>query len=398
MTEQKTIVLALVHWYLPGFKAGGPVRSISNLVERLGDEFDFRIIAADRDFRENTPYTEVAIDSWNHIGNGQVYYLSASIRSPRSLLKLLFDTPHDVLYLNSFFDPIFTQLPLWARWLRHLPTRPIILAPRGELAPGSLSRKAWKKVPFMAIASVLGLYHDLTWQASSEHEAADIRRALGGTAHRTKIAPIVVAQDLPPLPDQDESVNGTSGRALGEPFRLVFLARISPSKNLDYALRVLTHVRMRVDMTISGPIDDKRYWQACQRLMTEVPPNVSVHYGGVVAHSEVPSFLRSYDLLFLPTRSENYGHVIIESMLVGTPVLIADTTPWRDLEQAGVGWDLPLENEQQFAQKIDEAARLAKEGRMPSRAKVRSYAHARVLDPEILSANRRLFRQAAARD
>ena len=156
MPERRTIVLALVHYYLPGFKAGGPVRSISNLVERLGNEFDLRIIAADRDFRDDTPYKDVVIDGWNRIGNAQVYYLSAGVGALRSLLKLISDTPHDVLYLNSFFDPVFTQLPLWARRLRRLTTRPIILAPRGELAPGSLSRKAWKKRPFMAIASLLG--------------------------------------------------------------------------------------------------------------------------------------------------------------------------------------------------------------------------------------------------
>ncbi len=398
MPERRTIVLALVHYYLPGFKAGGPIRSISNLVERLGDEFDLRIIAADRDFRDDTAYTDVAIGSWNQVGNAHVYYLPAGIHSLRSLLRLISDTPHDVLYLNSFFDPVFTQLPLWARRLRLLATRPIILAPRGELHPDSLSRKAWKKLPFMAIASFLGLYHDLTWQASSEHEAEEIRRAMGKTALRTTIAPIVIAQDLPPLPDEEE-VSGEMPRREGhQPLRLLFLARVSPSKNLDLALRILTQVRMAVDLTINGPIDDKVYWRACQRLMTQLPGNVSVQYGGVVAHSEVPSVLKSYDMLFLPTRSENYGHVIIESMLVGTPVLIADTTPWRDLDQAGVGWDLPLNNEQQFAQKIDEAAKLAKEGRMPSRTKVQSYARARVLDPGILSANRRLFKDAAARD
>src|SRR2546425_439033 len=193
MPERRTIVLALVHYYLPGFKAGGPIRSISNLVERLGDEFDLRIIAADRDFRDDSSYTDVVIDSWNQIGKAQVYYLSTGVRSLRSLLKLVSDTPHDVLYLNSFFDPVFTQLPLWARWLRLLKTKPIILAPRGELAPGSLSRKAWKKLPFLGIASFLGLYDDLTWQASTEHEAHDIRRAMGKTALRTRVAPIVIA-------------------------------------------------------------------------------------------------------------------------------------------------------------------------------------------------------------
>jgi len=132
--------------------------------------------------------------------------------------------------------------------------------------------------------------------------------------------------------------------------------------------------------------------------MTKLPAKVSVHYDGVVAHTDVSSVLKTYDMLFLPTRSENYGHVIIESMLVGTPVLIADTTPWRNLEEAGVGWDVPLDSEEEFAQRIDEAAKLAKEGRMPSRTNVKSYARARVNDPEILSANRRLFRHAASTD
>src|SRR6266487_663915 len=287
MSERRTIVLALVHYYLPGFKAGGPIRSISNLVERLGDEFDLRIIAADRDFREDTPYTDVVIEGWNQVGKAQVYYLSAGLGSLRSLLRLISDTPHDVLYLNSFFDPAFTQLPLWMRWLRLLKTKPIILAPRGELAPRSLSRKAWKKFPFMVIASSLGLYADLTWQASTEHEARDIRRAMGKTARRTTIAPIVIAQDLPPLPEEDAISDRPPKRDGHQPLRLIFLARVSPSKNLDHALRILTRVRMPVDVTINGPIDDKAYWRACQRLMTKLPANISVQYAGVVAHSDV---------------------------------------------------------------------------------------------------------------
>ena len=36
---------------------------------------------------------------------------------------------------------------------------------------------------------------------------------------------------------------------------------------------------------------------------------------------------QEYDLLFLPTKGENFGHVILESMSAGTPVLISDTTP-----------------------------------------------------------------------
>jgi glycosyltransferase involved in cell wall biosynthesis len=87
----------------------------------------------------------------------------------------------------------------------------------------------------------------------------------------------------------------------------------------------------------------------------------------------------------------------MESLLAGTPVLIADTTHWRDLEQAGVGWDLPLDNEQQFADKIHDTAQLANEGYRLWRKRVRSYAYKRMVDPEIIAANRRLFTEAAGK-
>ena len=45
----RPIILSFAGHYLPGYKAGGPIRSIANMVDQLGDEFDFRIVAGDRD-------------------------------------------------------------------------------------------------------------------------------------------------------------------------------------------------------------------------------------------------------------------------------------------------------------------------------------------------------------
>jgi glycosyltransferase involved in cell wall biosynthesis len=81
----------------------------------------------------------------------------------------------------------------------------------------------------------------------------------------------------------------------------------------------------------------------------------------------------------------------MESLLAGTPVLIADTTPWRGLEQAGVGWDLPLDNEQQFADKIHDAAKFSNEVYRLWRKQAHIYARERAADPEIIASNRRLF-------
>ena len=38
------VILCFVAYYLPGYRSGGPVRTIANFVDHLGDEFDIRIV------------------------------------------------------------------------------------------------------------------------------------------------------------------------------------------------------------------------------------------------------------------------------------------------------------------------------------------------------------------
>ena len=66
---------------------------------------------------------------------------------------------------------------------------------------------------------------------------------------------------------------------------------------------------------------------------------------GEVKHEKLHALLHEYDVMLLPTLGENFGHAIIEALDAGLPVVISDRTPWRNLEQAGVGADLPLEDE-----------------------------------------------------
>src|SRR5262245_37220511 len=189
MQTKKPIILAFVRYYLPGYKSGGPVRTIANMVDRLGDYFDFRILTSDRDAFEEAPYANVLSDSWNIIDKTQVYYLSPTNCSISALVKIFSERPYDVLYLNSFFDPVFAQRPLFARWLGLLPNKPLVIAPRGEFSPGALAIKRWKKKPYKLLSTALGLYRELIWQASSQGEYEDIRRSMGTTARRILVAP-----------------------------------------------------------------------------------------------------------------------------------------------------------------------------------------------------------------
>lgn len=321
--SEMPIILTFVRCYLPGYKFGGPVRSISNMVEHLNNELSFLVITSDRDAFDSKAYSNVSINSWNTVDKAKVYYTSKQKCSFWSFVRLIKETPHDVIYLNSFFDPVFTILPLLARALGIIPSKSFVLAPRGEFSEGALALKSWKKKPYLWFSRISGLYRDITWQASSEHEAQDIRRALGQIVKRMVVAPNLPSSIDTNTPKKFElSTDGT--------LRVVFLSRITPKKNLDFALRVLAQVKVPVKFYIYGPVWEKEYWQNCLELINDLPDNITVYYQGSVSPESVPEVMAAYDLFFFPTRGENFGHVILEALSAGTPVLISDRTPWVD--------------------------------------------------------------------
>ena len=160
LTDNVPIILCFVEYYLPGYCSGGPVRSIVNFVDHLGDEFDIRIVTRDRDALDSEPYPNVQIDAWNKVGKAQVFYASNKTINIHGIANLISVTHHDVLYLNSFFAFGFTTLPLFARTLGWAPKTPCIIAPRGECSLGALSLKAARK-SFICLANAIRLYQGL---------------------------------------------------------------------------------------------------------------------------------------------------------------------------------------------------------------------------------------------
>ena len=85
----KPKILCFISHYLPGFKSGGPVKSISNLIDHLGDKFDFIIITSDRDLNDSQPYPSVKINSWTKIGRTKIFYASRAHLTFKFILKVI---------------------------------------------------------------------------------------------------------------------------------------------------------------------------------------------------------------------------------------------------------------------------------------------------------------------
>lgn len=384
-------ILVFVDYFLPGFRAGGPIRTIANMIAHLGDAFAFRVITRDRDLGDQGPYPVVEVDRWNVVCNAEVFYASPAAVRPIGLVRLLRQTPHDLVYLNSFFSWRSAGLPLLLRWLGLVPCKPVVLAPRGEFSPGALALKAAKKRLYIRLTGWLGLYRHVCWQASSEQEAEDIRRALGSAAGRVMVAPNL----LPPLAPAE--VGGPAEVAVTAPtsgsvFQLVFLSRISPKKNLAFLLKVLAEVDLPLSLTIYGPPEDAAYWQQCEALMAALPPHVAARHAGVLSPVQVPAALAEHDLFVFPTLGENFGHVIFEALKAGLPVLLSDQTPWQATPD-GVVQTLPLAEAAPWRAAIRAQAGLSREQRLVQRQLAADLAKAMMNNSDRIAANQQLFRE-----
>lgn len=96
--------------YLPGFKAGGPIRSVANLVETLSDEFDFYIVTSDRDLGDSDAYPNIEHHKWITAGKAKVWYLGPKQQKFSYIKKLMKTTDHDVIYLNGLWAPAFAKV------------------------------------------------------------------------------------------------------------------------------------------------------------------------------------------------------------------------------------------------------------------------------------------------
>lgn len=334
-------VLVFIGGYLPGNKYGGPIASISNFADLCGDYLDIYIVTADHDLNETSPYPQIK-PGWNRVGKAKVLYLSDNEFNSVYLKQLVSTLNPDVIYLNSFFDAKRT-VPL-LRIARKLNKR-VLIAPRGELYPSVLKRKYLKKKIYLTVVNRLLIHSNIAFQATAEDE-----KAIFGTLFKSAKDRIVVLENIPSIPGKiEQKISKQPGY-----LNIVFISRIHPKKNLEFALNSLREVKGKVNFHIYGPQEIPSYWESCERIIRELPGNVNVKYCGIAERQDVHRILAEHDVMILPTLSENYGHSIIEAMVSDCPVLISDNTPWTDLNEAKAGWAIPLSDMQAYSRVLQE--------------------------------------------
>lgn len=340
-------VLIFADYFLPGFKAGGPIRSISSICNAMCDRCDIYLVTRDRDMGSKYPFDYVVTDQWSKIYGINVMYKKNSDVNYSFIKAVIAEVKPHTVHLNSLMSVRFSFLPLLTLWYLGDAVNNVLLSPRGELSQGALSIKKSKKRVYLTLFKILGLNKFVDWIASSDNEKNDIFLQFDSKN--------MVIHRIDNLPNVNPWLVEIQRKTLKETnsLKMVFLARISKMKNLLFLLNVLKHVKSNVSLTVYGPIEDETYFNDCKEVIETLPLNVKFEYLGTVSAENVYSTLREYDLFVLPTLGENFGQAIWEALASSVPVLISDQTPWKKLSDTEIGWDISLNQTDKFIEVIE---------------------------------------------
>ncbi len=313
-------VFISIPWFVPAYRAGGPIQSIANLVEQCEGEFEFYIFTSVHDIGgEVIPVSNT--DSWiSYNTSTQVYYASGD-KINQKLTRELEKIRPQTLMMIGLYSWNFTVIPLF---FGKAETK--IISVRGMLHPGALSTKTMKKNLFISALKLSGITGRAIFQATDELESKHIKEVFGQKAK------VQIANNFPRKISAHKPATKLRGK-----LNLVSICVISPMKNLLLVLQALQQCAGEIVYHIYGPVKDKSYWQQCLLAVAGLPAKITFTYHGECLPADVPGILSNAHIFILPSKSENYGHSIVEALSASLPVITSNSTPWNNLEEWGAG-------------------------------------------------------------
>ena len=345
MTNWKKDILIITGRYLPGYKDGGPVRTIKNLTDYLGNEYNFRILTADRDHGDEAPYPDITFNTWNRVGNALVWYVPPG-KFSFSIIRKMSEEADTVFISGCFSDYAIKTLIL--NRIGQI-KKPVIIAPMGLFMPNAMKRKPIKYNSFIMLFKLLGMFHNVKWSVSSEIEEKCVKK---------EISPEAVCYIAKDLPRMVEEKTIHKRKKTGE-LRAFFISRISPEKNIIQSIDILKECHSSIWFTIYGPILNQQYWEKVEEKLLELPSNIHAAYKGNINSEQVVETLEQEHVFLFTTIGENYSHVVHEALSAGCPCVISDQTPWQDLDKNCAGHVLPLNDNSRFVKAIESYAEMA---------------------------------------
>lgn len=235
----------------------------------------------------------------------------------------------DIIHINSIFHIFSIYSFIYTKVF--YPKKRIICSVRGELNAKSLSFSSWKK------KIVLPLYErfhkNIVFHGTSDQEIADIRNKFPAS----KI--IHFPNYLQPM----SRVVATTKN------QLLFMGRIHPIKAIHKLIEAVSlsevFLNKHFKLIIAGDVNERQiqYKADLKDLVSKLKLTNIIEFKGHVTGAEKEILYAESFALVLPSETENFGNVVVESLNQGTPVIASLGTPWKLLGSYKCGFHISNE-------------------------------------------------------
>jgi glycosyltransferase involved in cell wall biosynthesis len=205
---------------------------------------------------------------------------------------------------------------------------PLVVSPRGMLAPAALAFSRWKKRAFWALLQGSVIRNAACIHVTSEQEYEEVRAF--GLANPVAIIPNGI--DLPELACSQSA--GPAGERVA-----LSLGRIHPKKGLARLVHAWSKVEARYPawwLRIAGPPELGHDNELRALAVSLGLTRISVE-GPIYGEAKTSAY-RCADVFVLSSLNENFGLTVAEALAAGTPVISTKGAPWSGLEREGCGW------------------------------------------------------------
>src|SRR5690554_5059543 len=300
--------------YFPS-QAGGPANTLYWLNSALNpNEFSSTIVA--------TNFGVAAPINTKEYGKGhKVFFFNGKGRRYiKQSLQTLKTT--DVVQFSSLFYPPTLPILLMAI----LSNKAIVMSPRGELYQAAVSQKAFKKKIWLAV--IKQFQNKINFHATNNFELNIINK----TFPKAK-STIVIPNYIEMSEKYNTDINNN----------LVFVGRINPIKNIHILISAIAEVNKlypsaKLDIIGSARLEyEVAYMQTLKEQIKELALEKVVTFKGHLDGEAKHQAIAASKALILPSKSENFGNVVLEALAQGTPVIASKNTPWQLLEKHKAG-------------------------------------------------------------
>lgn len=313
MKQQKLKALFISHAYVVGVNQG-KLNAIATLVEDISQQGNIEVgLLAPSNWKAlewnrliplEHPYPHLHLYSAPVIFSGRV---GAHLYSPGKIWQVLKDFNPDIIQIE---EEVFSLCAFEVAILARIIKKPIVIF-GWENQLRQLSPLRWQICQFVLnTASAI---------ISGNQDGADVMRkwnyhGLLEVMPQMGVDPDFFTHTLKPLA-QNKST-----------FQIGFLGRLTQSKGIDLIFRAVAQLRdsgINSQIILCGSGSEAA---ALRKLAENLQISDRILWRGAVSHHQVPAELSQFDVLVLPSRStptwkEQFGHVLIEAMSMGIPVI-----------------------------------------------------------------------------